>query len=521
MWSLFAIFVGSFFVSFPAYSSADLLNQLVRENRLEEALPVCRQYEVLPTRDDAVNFNCAWVYYRTFRPEAAEAVLQKSRGSATLPEYQLLKIYGTVAKELLEQKSLEKLSPEAKQDYELKIKAKILEAQKDLQGFLERYKNHPVITKAKEINGEFYEMKGQLEPAAFIYRGILADQPKSAQAHWGLGRYYLAQGDLRRAKISMEETAVFWPKHVSSRYNLALISISQRGAQKNDEAAKWLTQAFKLNQSDTGVLEQIGVLLEANGKPLVALKYWNRALELNPNSSLALKKVQQNSTLVIQDLAAKEKWEEVISKIASFSGAGGETPEDLLLYEGMAHRHLGSFMRASRILTRVLEMNPNSPIAIREFGICELNLNRTNEAITLFDKAARMEKNEGLNYAWLGFAFEAKRDYWRAAKAWTEASGLFRDPKEIKNAIEKVVRLEQKMGKRFVASEDSESEFEKESRPEPKTEPHFEKEKEKIILKPKQRKIDGASKETDDFDDFQKEKPKEKSEEKSEPAWDW
>lgn len=517
MLSFFAFFWACLFLSLPAYSSTDLLNQLLRENRLEEALPVCRQYEVLPTRDDAVNFNCAWVYFRTFRPGAAEAVLQKSRGSATLPEYQLLKIYGTVAGELLAKESIEKLSPEAKQDYEQKIKAKILEAQRDLQGFLERYKNHPVIIKAKEINGEFYEMKGQLEPAAFIYRGILADQPKSAQAHWGLGRYYLAQGDLRRAKISMEETAVLWPKHVSSRYNIALISISQKGAQKNDEAAKWLTQAFKLNQSDTGVLEQIGVLLEANGKPLVALKYWNRALELNPNSSLALKKVQQNSTLVIQDLATKEKWEEIISKIASFSGTGGETPEDLMLYEGIAHRHLGSFMRASRILKRVLEKNPNLPLAIREFGVCELNLNKTDEAISLFERAARMEKKEGLNYAWLGFAFEAKRDYWKAAKAWTEASGLFKDPKEIKNAIEKVVRLEQKMGRRFVASEEPEFQFENELEPELQ----IEKQTEKVILKPRQREVDGASNETDEFDDFQKEEPKEKSKEKTEPDLDW
>lgn len=506
----------SFWVAYPALSSADLLKQLLNENRLEEALPVCRQYEVLPTRDDSVNLSCAWIYFRTYRPAAAEAVLQKSRGSATLPEYQLLRIYGTVAKELLEQKSLEKLSPEAREEYDRKIKAKILEAQKDLQGFIERYKNHPAITKAKELNGEFYEMKGQLEPAAFIYRGIIADQPKSARAHWGLGRYYLAQGDLRRAKISLEETALLWPKHVSSRYNIALISISQKGAKKNEEAARWLTQAFKLNQSDVGVLEQIGVLLEANGKPLVALKYWTRALELSPNSSLALKKVQQNSTLVVQDLASKEKWEEVIAKIGEFSGPQGETPDDLLIYEGMAYRHLGSFTRASRIFQQVLEKNPNSPIAMREFGICELNLNKPDQAVSLFEKAARMDKKEGLNYAWLGFAYEAKRDFWRAAEAWTQASNLFKDPKEVKNAIEKVVRLEQRMGKRFVASEEQGFEFEKESDGDLKTQQP----KELRILKPRTIQNDDFSSEFDATDEFQF-GTQEKVEKEKKPADDW
>jgi len=443
-------------LSVRAWPSSDLLKQLLEQNRLEEALPVCRQYEVLPTRDDTVNFTCAWIYYRTFRPDAAETALQKSKGSSTAPEFQLLKIYGSVARELLPTDSIEKLGPEGKSQYELKLKARIIEAQKNLQDFIDRYKTHPIITKAKEVNGEFYEMKGQLEPAAFIYRGIISEQPKSARAHWGLGRYYLAQGDLRRAKVSLEETAILWPKHIGSRFNLALISISQSGAQKNDEAARRLTEAFKLDQSDPGILEQIGVLLEANGKALSALKYWKRALEINPKSQIASKKIQQNSALVVQDLISQEKWEESLTKIRSFSDPQGETPADLQLFEAIANRHLGRFQIAHKILKKVVEFDPNLPLATRELGICELNLNRADEAISLFERASKMEKQEGLNFAWLGFAFEAKKDYWKAAKSWNHASTLFKSPKEIKNAIEKVVRLEQKMGKRFIASDEDE-----------------------------------------------------------------
>lgn len=438
------------------WSSSELIKQLLEQNRLEEALPICRQYEILPTRDDKVNFACAWVYYRTFRPDAARAILEKSKNSSNLPEYQLLKIYGQVANLLIRPESVDKLSPEERQQYTQRLNTKISESQKLIQNFLEQNKTHPMAVKAKEMNGEFYELKGQLEPAAFIYRGIIGGEKASAIAHWGLGRYYLAQGDIRRAKSSLKEVALMWPKHISCRYNLALLALLERGPQKNDEAAKWLTEAFKLNQSDAAVLEQIGVLLEANGKALAALKYWKRALEINPKSSLAQKKIQQNSNLVVQDLISQEKWQDALATIRSFTDSTGETPEDLLVYEGIAHRRLGSFQKAGKIFRALMEKNPSVPLVVRELGICELNMKKTDEAISLFKNASRKEKNEGLNFAWLGFAFEAKKDYWKAAEAWNKAASLFKDTKEIRNALTKVVRLEQKMGRRFIASENFE-----------------------------------------------------------------
>ncbi|NDG27265.1 MAG: hypothetical protein EB120_08840 [Proteobacteria bacterium] len=68
------------------WGSAPLIRQLLSENRTEEAIPICRQYEVLPSRDNDVFLACSWVYYRTNRASAADALLAKLAQSKNLPE---------------------------------------------------------------------------------------------------------------------------------------------------------------------------------------------------------------------------------------------------------------------------------------------------------------------------------------------------------------------------------------------------------------------------------------------------
>jgi len=434
--------------------SVGLLRQLLQENRTEEAVPICRQYEVLPSRDEAVNFACAWVYFRTYRANSAELLMQKLKNSSSLPEYQLLKIYGSVASQLLPPDSLKKLEPTAKQQYDEKLKLLIGEAQRELQKFLDRYKTTTYGKQADELNAEFYEMKGQVEPAAFIYRGLLNNQPKNGRAHWGLGRYYLTQGDIRRAKDSLEKTTAYWPKHIASRYNLALIAITE-GPQGYREAARWLAEAFKLDNADVGVLEQIGVLLEASGKPQAAIKYWQRALQLNPEAAIASKKIQQNTKLVVDDLISKKNWKEALARIEGVSSSK-EGPDEYNLQRGICYRHLGEFKKALDQLVPVIQEDSEEPLVLRELGVVQLNLKKTDEAVRLFEKAASLEKKEGWNFAWLGFALEAKKDYIRAAEAWKTAASLFKEPEDIKQALEKLVRLEFKTGKRVVAGKSEE-----------------------------------------------------------------
>jgi tetratricopeptide (TPR) repeat protein len=114
---------------------------------------------------------------------------------------------------------------------------------------------------------------------------------------------------------------------------------------------------------------------------------------------------------------------------------------------------MGEFEKASAALKGVVQSDPENLVAVRELGIAELNLKHFDEAINLFDKLTNLEKTEAMNYAWLGFALEAKKEYEKASQAWNKAATLFKEPSEIKKALEKVVRLEQKVGNRGIANE--------------------------------------------------------------------
>jgi len=457
------------------FGNAILLRQLLNENRLEEAVPICRQYEVLPSRDDEVYFACAWIYFRSFRASAADAVMAKLKNSKTLPEYHLLLIYSSVASLLQSPEAVKTMEANEKQLYTEKLKNRITETQKLLESFISSKKNTPAAKMAQELNAELYEMKGQLEPAAFLYRGLIADNPKSGRAHWGLGRYYLARGDFRKAKNHFEQTAQFWPKHMGSRYNLALIYISE-GPENYSEAAKWLTEAFKLDSADVGVLEQIGVILEGSNKMTPIWKYWKRALELNPKAAIATKKLQQYSYVVVEDLIQQQKYEEALTKMGPEKSSEELEIDELSVYRGICYRNLGDFKKAKRYLTGfVTEVGPKNPLAIRELGIVEFNLERYDEALAYFEKASVLEKSEALNFAWMGFSFEAKKDFPKALEAWAKAASLFKDPAEVKKSLDKVAKLEIKLGKREVAQEEkapeSEPEGKTESKKEPKVEP--------------------------------------------------
>jgi hypothetical protein len=134
--------------SSSAFGNAPLLRQLLNENRLEEAVPICRQYEVLPSRDDDVYFACAWVYFRSFRAPAAEAVMTKLKNSKTLPEYHLLLIYSSVGSILQAPEEVKKLEPDDRKIYEEKLKNRTAYLEGQLQGYFNSVEKKETKTQA-------------------------------------------------------------------------------------------------------------------------------------------------------------------------------------------------------------------------------------------------------------------------------------------------------------------------------------------------------------------------------------
>ncbi len=393
--------------------------RMLEENRLDEAIAVCRQFEVLGTYDRDNFIDCAWVYYRTNRIEAAEKLMDRLRANFALPEYQLLVAYSHVAKKEFD-------------------KARVA-----LSALSSQVKGSGIAVRVSETQAEFYEAQGQLDTAAFIYKDVVDKKPSSGIAHWGLGRFYLARGDLNRAKTHLEKTSILWPKNLASRYNLAILSVN---AGNERDAAKWLAECYRLNKADAGVLEQMGNLYERKGKLGDAIKYWQKAIAINPKSPAANEKLNRYVTKLIDKLMEAKQYKEALQQIEQMSPDKKATGA-VLLRRGIVYRNLAKYDKAMADLLKYTNENPPEGAAFRELGICYVNLKLVDQAGGNFLQATSVEPQNGMNWAWLAFALESKREYKKARDAWRKAVELIREPEELTKAARRLATLEDKLGK--------------------------------------------------------------------------
>ncbi|MBI4405497.1 MAG: tetratricopeptide repeat protein [Deltaproteobacteria bacterium] len=394
------------------------VRQLLVENRLDDALGICRQYEVLKTNDRDNLFSCAWVYYRLDKTEAAEKLMSQLRSAYSTPEYQLLTAYRLLKKKEFDQ------------------------AKKILDLLETEHKKAPVGITAQELKGELFELKGQLETAAFLYKQIINDDPKRGRAHWGLGRNYLAKGENQRAIEHFEQATRLWPKHIGSRFNLGVIYL---GTEDLKQSARWFTECYRIDKGDPSVLEYLGLLFEKKGMTKEAVKYWQRAYDIKVESAVAKEKLAKHYSDIIDEAIAQEQYDKALAYLEAARDFV-EQPK-LLLRRGMIYRRLQDYEKAAGDLLAFLNSQPRNPTALREVGVCYLNLRLLNQASESFSKAIAEEPQNGINHAWMAFLLEGKGDLSRAREEWKRAIELLKDPAELEKATRRLAIVERKLKK--------------------------------------------------------------------------
>ncbi len=392
---------------------------LLQENRLEEAAATCRQFEVLETNDVDNYLACAWVYYWSDRKDSADKMMQRLRKSSQLPEYQLLLALG-------------------------KMKQKQYEAaQKIIEVVRVEHKGTAIGLTAQELAAEIAEAQGRLDgPAGFIYKQIVGDDPTRGRAQWGLGRYYLARGDLGRARQHFEMTTKLWPQHLGSRFNLVVMSLNENNL---SDGLRWLKECLRVDKSDPGVLEQLGVLFEKRGRLTEAVKYWQRAIEINKDAPIAKEKLATNLVLVIDSMIENKEYARALSRIEASTKAI-EQPK-MLLRRARIYFILGSLEKATADYTVYLAQNPKDVEAIRDLGICYLQMKEWEHATAQFLKAIQEEPNEGSHYGWLARVYEATGDFRDARDVLKKAIDLLKEPAQVEKANRRLSSIEKRLNR--------------------------------------------------------------------------
>lgn len=397
------------------------LRQWVKENRLQEAATACRQLETAGSASGDAWFDCARTYFRTQRPSSAEALIAKLRQAGRDSEVKILDAYDKASKK------------------------RFADAKDILTGLVAQTRGTPLAVAVMEAQGELYEAQGQADTAAFIYRQLYGEDNGSGWANWGLGRYYLGRGDLARSKEYLERATRAWPRHLGARYNLAQVALQENNL---PEAAKWLTECYKIDRADVGVLEQMGVLFEKKGMMGDAVKYWTRAVERDKNAPIARAKLAEHATTAIDTLIEKGDYEAAAKKLEAVSTKMLLAEPKLLLKRGIVRRFLGEYDKASKDLLVYLKKSPDDALAHRELGVCYLNRGKLAPAQKNFARAIELAPAEGRNYAWYGFLMEAKGDLDNARSAWKRAVELTSDPEEVEKASRRLSAVEGKLKKR-------------------------------------------------------------------------
>lgn len=404
------------------FSSASVFGDSVRElyvqNRLDEAATICSQFEVLSTTE-ADNFVvCAWVNLRLDKFENAEKFLAKLRGSPTTPpDYPLLLAYSQMKRK----------------QWDL--------ARATVNQMIEQNRGGQLGLMAQELSAEIYEAAGQADTAAFIYKQIVGEDASRTRAHWGLARYYLAKNEPIRAKSHLAEVTKAWPKHVSSRFNLAILAL-----QTDDlpTATTALIQAYRINQADAGVIEQLGILFERKGSMPEAIKYWRKAVALSSDSKIAKEKLVKHGTAVVDSMLEAGQFEDALKQIALLGKQVAKEPS-MLLKRAIALRHLRQYRKAIDDLKTVLILDSRNMMAYREMGINLANLKRFQEALQTFKKGLELDPSNGLGYAWMAYCFESLRNFEQARAAWRGAVRFLSDASELSRAKQRLATLEAQM----------------------------------------------------------------------------
>jgi tetratricopeptide (TPR) repeat protein len=245
--------------------------------------------------------------------------------------------------------------------------------------------------------------------------------------------------------------------------------LAQVALQQNNlpEAAKWLTEAYKIDRADVGVLEQMGVLFEKKGMLGEAVKYWTRAVERDKNAAIARAKLAEHATAAIDTAIEKGDYEAAAKKLETMSAKMLLAEPKLLLKRGVVRRFLGEYDKASKDLLVYLKKTPDDALAHRELGVCYLNRGKLAPAQKSFARAIELAPNEGRSYAWYGFLMEAKGDLDNARGAWKRAVELTSDADELEKANRRLSAVEAKLKKRDEKEREKEKERAREAEDDP------------------------------------------------------
>lgn len=200
---------------------------------------------------------------------------------------------------------------------------------------------------------------GMLEPAAGIYRQVLAAMPDHADALHFLGIIMHQQGQVHDAIGLVRRAVALAPEHVDARNNLGnMLHESDLLA----EAEETYREVLARRPNHAGAQTNLGIVLKKRGDRVGAEAAFRRAIEIDASHGEAY----HNLGNVLRDTGRSEE------ALSAFQRALILRP-----YDGDSYRYVGALLsalgrleQAADVYHRWLEMDPENPVPRHLYAAC-------------------------------------------------------------------------------------------------------------------------------------------------------
>ncbi len=265
-------------------------------------------------------------------------------------------------------------------------------------------------SQAKLEQGLSCQKAGRLEEAAELYRQVLGDEPRNADAHHLLGVIALAQGRSAQAALCLQTAIAIHPQAWQFHLHLAA-ALRQLG--RGGEAVQSYRQAARLEPGSAVAQNELGSALGDVGQLVEAEACYRRAVELDPqlvaahnNLGNVLKDQGRLSEAVavfqhavrLQPQVAEIHFNlanchhalgQPLAAIDEYRAAVAARPDFALAYYNLG-RELNAVAEpaaAIEALANALRLAPDMADAHNEQGMAYEALGRTDAAIEAFRRA--------------------------------------------------------------------------------------------------------------------------------------
>lgn len=218
------------------------------------------------------------------------------------------------------------------------------------------------------FRADAYQQLGQNREAVRDLTAIIDAHPRLAAY-----RFICETGRLRDQGIRIDES----PITMQDIYFLRAQSNAELGNIR--EAIEDLTEALKLDPTDTKVLALRAEFVSESGKNDLAVKDFTEAIGQNPSDWT---KYQQRGNAYLK----LGKYSEAMDDFAKIIALNPKEPGSYLI-RALARDKNGDSQGALTDYTRVIELNPDDDDAYLARGVCLRNMKRYKEALDDFDKA--------------------------------------------------------------------------------------------------------------------------------------